>query len=124
MDNPKDIYGKDAFSLLHYDETYTWAAICYVEINPVRAGMIKQTEEYSWSSVAAHCEIKVTNVLKLKTSNAIPESDCSSWLAVQESEEALTILRRNVEKGLPCGSDEFIEKSDNKYSNYGMKISN
>jgi putative transposase len=102
------------------DEAYTWAAIRYVERNPVRAGMVKHAEEYSWSSAAVHCGMKATSVLKLTTGEMITESDWSSWLAVEENEEALTVLRRNVEKGLPCGSDVFIEKLE-KYSNKSLK---
>jgi len=29
-------------------DAYTWAKIRYVEGNPVRAGMVKRAEEYSW----------------------------------------------------------------------------
>ncbi len=34
------------------DETYTWAAIRYVERNPVKASMVKRAEDYAWSSKA------------------------------------------------------------------------
>ena len=84
--------------------------------------MIKHAEEDSWSSAAAHCGMKATSGLKLKTGNTIAENDGSSWLAVEENEEALTILRRNLEKGLSCGSDVFIEKLEKyKYSNKSLK---
>ncbi len=92
------------------NETYTWAAIRYVE----------RAEEYLWSSAASHCGMKAINSLKLKMGTTIAESDWSSWLATEENEEALNILRRNVEKGLPCGSDTFIEKLE-KYSNKSLK---
>lgn len=116
----KDTYGKDGFSLHHWMTLIHGAAIRYVERNPVRAGMVKHAEEYAWSSAAAHCGIKTANLLKLTTGDTIAKSDWSSWLAVEENEEALQILRRNVEKGLPCGSDNFIEKLE-KYSNKSLK---
>ncbi len=37
------------------DETYLWAAVRYVERNPVRAGMVERAEAYRWSSAQAHC---------------------------------------------------------------------
>jgi len=36
--------------------------------------------------------------------------DWSAWLAAGDKPEYLEILRRNVEKGLPCGSERFIRK--------------
>ncbi len=37
------------------DETHCWAALCYVERNPVRARLAKRAWEYPWSSAEAHC---------------------------------------------------------------------
>ena len=36
--------------------------------------------------------------------------DWSTWLAGGEDPKELTLVRRNIEKGLPCGSDQFIKK--------------
>ena len=47
--------------------------MCTDPLFPVRAGMVKQAEGYSWSS-AAHCGMKAINVLKLKTTGQ------ASWL--------------------------------------------
>ena len=50
------------------DETYLWAAIRYVERNPVRARMVRKAENYSWSSAQAHCRHRQDTVL---TTNSI-----------------------------------------------------
>ena len=36
----------------------------------------------------------------------------SVWLAEGDEPERLEVLRRNVEKGLPCGSEKFIQKPE------------
>jgi putative transposase len=36
--------------------------------------------------------------------------DWSAWLAEGDEPQRLEILRRNVEKGLPCGSEKFVRK--------------
>jgi len=36
------------------DDDHLWAAIRYVERNPVRAGTVTRAEDYPWSSAAAH----------------------------------------------------------------------
>jgi putative transposase len=36
------------------DETHLWTAIRYVELNPVRAGLVRWAQEWPWSSARAH----------------------------------------------------------------------
>jgi hypothetical protein len=37
-------------------------------------------------------------------------ADWSAWLAEGDEAEELAVLRRNVDKGLPCGSEAFIDR--------------
>ena len=91
------------------DEAYTWSAIRYVERNPVRAGMVERAEDYRWSSAAAHCGLTESLLLTpVKKGEAILENEWSDWLAVPEDGHARKLLQRNVEKGLPCGSEQFV----------------
>jgi putative transposase len=95
------------------DEAYLWAAIRYVERNPVRARMVRKAENYPWSSAQAHCGLRQDGVLTtqsawLKRFAAL--GDWSAWLAQGEEPRELEVLRRNADKGLPCGSDAFIRK--------------
>ena len=83
------------------DENYMWAAIRYVERNPVRAGMVKKAEYYSWSSAAGHCQMKEDIVLSNKTkSKKLTDQvdDWSAWLAEGDDPNELAVLRRNIEK--------------------------
>ena len=36
-------------------EAHALKALCYVELNPVRAPVVNKACDYAWSSVAAHC---------------------------------------------------------------------
>ena len=95
------------------DEAYLWAAIRYVERNPVRARMVRKAENYPWSSAGAHCGLRQDAVLTKKPSwrtQLAGIGDWSAWLAQGDEPEKLELLRRNAEKGLPCGSDKFIRK--------------
>ena len=93
------------------DEPYTWSAIRYVELNPVRARMVEKAEEYPWSSAATHCGLREDDILlrgegwlTLKA----PIDDWSNWLAEGDRQGELKIIRRNIDKGLPCGSNQFV----------------
>ena len=95
------------------DEAYLWAAMRYVERNPVRARMVRRSENYRWSSAAAHCGERADAVLTkdaewLRQVRAM--GDWSKWLAEGDRPEQLEVLRRHVERGLPCGAEGFIRK--------------
>ncbi len=38
------------------DEQHVWRALRYVELNPVRANLIADAEQWHWSSARAHCQ--------------------------------------------------------------------
>ena len=95
------------------DEPYLWAALRYVERNPVRAKRVRRAEAYRWSSAAAHCNLRSDELLTkapfwLKQFAA--PGDWSAWLAEGDRAEEIDRLRRDADKGLPCGSDRFIGK--------------
>jgi putative transposase len=69
------------------DEVYLWAAIRYVERNPVRANMVRIAARYSWSSAAAHGGLRDDSVLtqKLKRGKQFDQmANWSAWLAEGE----------------------------------------
>ena len=95
------------------DEAYLWAAVRYVERNPVRAGMVSTAEAYPWSSAAAHCGRAQDNLINLDTvwgKQFFEIENWSAWLAEGDEAEELQVLRRNADKGLPCGSEGFVEE--------------
>lgn len=95
------------------DEDYLWAAIRYVERNPVRARIVRKAENYPWSSASAHCGLKEDPTLTRKAvwrRQFESIGDWSAWLAEGDTPDQLDVLRRNAEKGLPCGSDRFIRR--------------
>ena len=95
------------------DEAYLWAAVRYVERNPVRAGMEHRAENYRWSSAAAHCGGRPDSLLNLESDwskQFAAIDDWSVWLAEGDETGEIQTLRQNVEKGLPCGDASFIQR--------------
>lgn len=94
------------------DESYLWAAIGYVERNPVRAGMAHAAQDYRWSSARAHCRVRPDALLTQdrhwsETIASIP--DWAAWLAQADPQDKLQRLREHTNKGVPCGSDAFVK---------------
>ena len=90
------------------DEAYLWNAVRYVELNPVRAGLVARAEDYPWSSAAAHCGLRRDPLL----SNDLPIigliEDWASWLAIPNPPDQDQRIRERTESGYPCGSDQFV----------------
>lgn len=95
------------------DERYMWAAIRYVELNPVRAHIVPKAEFYPWSSAATHCglcpdEIVTNSPAWQRAKNQI--SDWSAWLSEGDRQTELSTIRKYIKQGLPCGSEQFVSE--------------
>ncbi len=102
-------------SSLIESERYLLMLYRYIELNPVRAGMVDDPSEYSWSSYCC-------NALGVETELQSPHEH---YLALGKTKderlvnyrrlfkthvgvELLTEIRKSVNKGLALGSDRFV----------------
>lgn len=100
------------FSSCALDEEYGWAALCYVERNPERAGAVRYPWRYQWSSAAAHCALgEAHEVLDLESWRTAwtPES-WRARLRRPEDEAAVRAIRAHVCTGWPLGSDASLSQ--------------
>lgn len=90
------------------DDPHLWIAVRYVELNPVRAGIVDHAEDYPWSSARAHSRGTYDPVLAPSRPFPGHIEDWSQWLYkgidLQEAEE----LRSKTYKGQPFGSVAFV----------------
>lgn len=91
------------------DENHLWAAVRYVEMNPVRAGMVEHAVEYKWSSASAHCGQGTNDLLSPDFTPKGVIDDWQRWLEFENIEQE-NKLRKHVETGRPVGNDSFIER--------------
>ena len=90
------------------DDPHLWAAVRYVEQNPVRAGLVQRAERFRWSSAAAHCGMRADPLLSQDFPPPRAVDDWSAWLAEHETPETIQRLRQSTHTGRPCGSDSFL----------------
>ncbi len=89
------------------DERYVYAAVRYVERNPVRANIVQRAEEYQWSSAKAHTRrIHAPILTPFYLMDEI--KNWSKYLAEEERE--LSIIRKHSRTGRPLGSAEYIRQ--------------
>jgi putative transposase len=97
------------FASFPMDESYLIATAHSIELNPVRAGLVKRPEDYKWSSAKAHLQgeddilVRVGPLLEIVPAwNALLSSDLS--------EKDYETLRRHERSGRPLGDEGFVEK--------------
>jgi len=90
------------FSSFLMDEEYLLAATRYVELNPVRAGLVSTHEEYRWSSARAHMNGKDDALVTVKP---LLESvgGWKQFLCGDVSNEEYELLQRYERTGRPLG---------------------
>lgn len=97
------------FSSYPLNEAHLYAAIRYVERNPVRAGLVKRAEDYRWSSAPAHVFKRDEKIL---SSNYLIEEikDWAEFLSQKDDEDDLRVLRKLSNTGRPMGDECFVAR--------------
>ena len=93
-------------------EEHLWSAFCYVERNPVRAGLVRRAWLYPWSSAAAHCGKSTADgwLDRSLWTAMVGGRDWSQALTAAQDDRAMRPLRQYTHSGRPLGSDSFLSK--------------
>ncbi len=89
------------------DEPHLLAAARYVELNPVKVGMVAQAWEYPWSSCRYHCRQVEVDPL-VKDMSLLEMVDDWAGFLHQEDVEAQQREIKGTRTGRPAGSDDFV----------------
>ena len=91
------------------DETHLLVGARYIELNPVRAGLVDRPESYRWSSAKAHMQGRDDGLVKASALlDLVP--DWKRFLSDDISDKHLSKLRSHQRTGRPLGDDDFIVK--------------
>ena len=97
------------FSSVVLDEEHLMLAARYVALNPVRAQLAKQPQDWAWSSLRAHLDGRddglVTVAPLLERLGGV-----TALIDTGPEEVALTRLRAAEATGRPLGSDDFVTR--------------
>jgi putative transposase len=92
------------------DEEHFWAAVRYVERNPVRAALVRRAEDWPWSSAAAHGGRRPDVLLSALPPPPAWLEDWSAWLSTPEAEQTVDRLRPCTRTGRPAGASDFVDR--------------
>ncbi|MEJ2135931.1 MAG: transposase [Desulfofustis sp.] len=97
------------FSSFPMDESHLLATARYIELNPVRSGLVKTPSEYPWSSCKAHLSGEDDLLVKTKPLlNLVPEWKELLYQGISEKE--VETIKTHEKTGRPLGNERFIEK--------------
>ena len=101
------------FASFVMDEPYLLAAARYIELNPVRAGLVVAPSDYRWSSARAHLKGKDDALVQVAPLLAMT----GKWrqlLTSAVSEEQLRQFREHERTGRVLGDDAFQRQLEKK----------
>ena len=91
------------------DERHLLAAARYVELNPVKGGMVREAGDYPWSSARFHLGINTRDSLVRDKNLMGLIEDWAEYLRGNDEPSIQTTLLRGIRTGRPAGSEQFIE---------------
>jgi len=91
------------------DEKYLVAAVRYIERNPVRAGLVKNAEDFGWSSARLHV-YKIPDPLVSENPPNFPIADWAEFLKHDDEVALIRELRCHARTGRPLGDAAFLQR--------------
>jgi putative transposase len=96
------------------NDYYCLACYRYIELNPVRAGMVALPEDYRWSSFRENVGRRALSIVVPHDSFLAladgPESRRAAYAEIVSSgiaDETIEAIRQNTAKGIPIGAPSF-----------------
>jgi putative transposase len=96
------------------DETHLLMAVRYVELNPVRAGISLEAQDYQWSSAVAHLN-KVDDELVKVAPMLNRVNDWQAYLSDPRSQKELEVIRNHKSLSAPLALDAEIKKWESEF---------
>ncbi len=94
------------------DERHLYAAVRYVEMNPVRSGIVPAPHDYPWSSAKAHMMGVHDPILSDRCFLTETVKDWARYLGTDPDQEATDHLIKATKIGRPCGGEDFVKQME------------
>ena len=95
------------------DEEHLLAAARYVEMNPVRAKLVRSPGRYRWSSAGTHLKGRDDTLVKVRPLLELV-GDWRSFLSESTPREVVRKLQGHERTGRPLGNDSFVARLERR----------
>jgi putative transposase len=98
-------------------ENHYWTALRYVEVNPRRAGLVKQLEDWEFSSAKTHVTNEKDPLIDLAPVDSRRTFTSEQWREFLQHPDAgfEQDLRRSQAASRPCGTAEWIHQLEQEH---------
>lgn len=96
------------FSSFILDQSYLLACVRYVELNPVRAGLVDKPEKWHWSSAGNHIKGKDNALVKTAPMLEMVDTSWRKFLSTDAGESTTALFRKHERTGRPLGDDGLL----------------
>ncbi|MFZ1415882.1 MAG: transposase [Defluviicoccus sp.] len=97
------------FASFPVDGDHLLAAARYIELNPVRAGLVSAPEDWPWSSARAHLAASDDELARTKPL-LDTVGDWRALISIEPDEDEMEVIRRHERTGRPLGDEAFVER--------------
>jgi putative transposase len=99
---------------------YYWTALRYIELNPCRAKLCEEPEDWEYSSARSHLTGKKDPIIQLIENAWRRRYTRTAWRAFlkDSAPEQEAQLRRSLKGNRPCGSTRWIRKLEKKHNTH------
>ncbi|MBI2687232.1 MAG: transposase [Acidobacteria bacterium] len=105
-------FGSASMSERHYR-----AALSYVDLNPVRAGLVRDAMLYEWSSARAHAGLVAAPAFldSVEFSRMYSAEEWGEIMGREEGKEDIAALRKATKLGTICGDAAYVAQMERQY---------
>lgn len=99
------------------DSAHLCKTLAYIDLNPVRAGLVKHPADFPWSSARAHLGVQPYPdfLASQEFKKLYTPTEWHEVLAIGLAREDINELRRATRRGEVAGSLEFIQCLEQRY---------
>lgn len=96
-------------------DIYFWALVRYVERNAKRAALVKNAEDWKWSSIYTRLRGSDAQKKLLSPWPVEEPEDYRTWINRSEPKEEIENIRYAIKRSRPYGSEQWVEKTVKKF---------
>jgi REP-associated tyrosine transposase len=103
---------KGRFLSCMLDDLCTCEEIRFIENNPVRSGIVRNAEEYPWSSARSHVSQELGPLLRPSSVEASIRESWKDYLHNDGDADVIRRIRACLRTGRPAGTFEFVQEAE------------
>lgn len=106
------------FASFPMDKTYLWEAARYIELNPLRAGLVERPEDWPWSSARSRIMDEADPLLSATSPFEAGTEEFADWREFLDhgapDEQVVQKLQMHERTGRPLGGKAFLKSLSKK----------